>query len=306
VLLLALVSVAGYGGTDDNGRYAVEKIPPSLRKGADAVVRLRHLRFEVKDSRYAVQIVTEAVTIFDRDRSDLGRWVQTYDNHIDIEDIQGTLYDAQGNEVRRLDDDDISDYSAISGFSIYEDTRVKRAKLMAAQVPYTVEYRYEISYDGFINWPFWVAQENDYPVERTRFEVLLPSSKRLRYWCNVDTLPPTITTTGGSTLYSWEATNLPQLTSNWATENAYDVTIVVRIAPHEFEIEGTRGDMSTWKSFGQWCYGLYRNRDRLPPGAHQEVLQRIASCLTDRDKVFALYDHFQSKTRYVSVQLGLG
>lgn len=303
--LYLLAGVAGMAIADD-GRYAVTRIPPSLRENSDAVVRLRSIHFEVKDRQRAVQTVTEVVTIFKREQNGLGRWEQMYDEHITIEDIEGTVFDAEGNEVRTLDDDEISDYSAISGYSIYEDNRVMVASLQGPDLPYTVEYRYEIFYDGFLQWPSWVAQHDEYPVEHTEFEVVVSEDESLRFWCNIDTLPPTITTRGGLKTYRWEARNLPRLAREVTAQNLRDWTIIVRIAPREFEIDGARGDMSTWQAFGRWYFDLSRDRDQLPAQAHEQVRRIVASCATERQKVFALYRHLQSTTRYVSVQLGLG
>ena len=290
----------------DDYRYDIAKIPAALRRDAEAVVRHRHVRFEVKDIRKALQTVTEAVTIFTREQSIHGEILLPYDKYQEIEDLEGAIYDANGKEVRELDDDDISDYSAISGYSIYEDNRVKHASLLAPQLPYTVEYRYEISYDGFLNWPTWFAQEDEHPVEETHFEVVLPKGESLRYWCNVDSAAPVIATDGSNTTYRWEATNLVGLPDQVADEGLHAFTTIVSIAPREFVIDGSRGDMGTWASFGRWFYSLWRDRDQLPQVVREEVRRILDTCSTRHQMIAGLYRHFQSKTRYVSVQLGIG
>ena len=48
-----------------------------------------------------------------------------------------------------------SDFSAISGFSIYEDTRVKFINPRYRTVPFTIVYSYEVHYEGILDYPDW-------------------------------------------------------------------------------------------------------------------------------------------------------
>jgi len=85
-----------------------------------------------------------------------------------------------------------------------------------------------------------------------------------------------------------------------------DQVIAVHTAPTTFEIEGTRGDMRSWQSFGRWYHRLNDGRAVLPAAARQAVLLHTASASSVREKAERLYTYMQDRTRYVSVQLGLG
>ncbi len=227
-----------------------------------------------------------------------------YDKFIDIDELDGRILDANGKEIRDLGDEDLKDYSAFSSYSLYEDDRVKAAELFYDKFPYTIEYTYQKSFDGYINWPSWFSRESTDPVELSRFEVLVPDNFKLRYWCNSTTIKPQISEEGK--LYTWQAENLIKPSYDAVGESIYDVATAVKIAPSNFEIEGYQGSMKTWKDFGLWVYNLYKDKTELSESALKEIKAVYSPSDSDREKVFKLYKYLQSQTRYVSVQLGVG
>ncbi len=227
-----------------------------------------------------------------------------YDKFIDIDELDGRIVDANGKEIRDLGDEDLKDYSAFSSYSLYEDDRVKAAELFYDKFPYKIEYTYQKSFDGYINWPSWFSRESTDPVELSRFEVLVPDNFKLRYWCSSTTIKPQISEEGK--LYTWQAENLIKLSYDAVGESIYDVSTAVKIAPSNFEIEGYQGSMRTWKDFGLWAYNLYKDKTELSESVLKEIKAVYSPSDSDREKVLKLYKHLQSQTRYVSVQLGVG
>ncbi len=72
------------------------------------------------------------------------------------------------------------------------------------------------------------------------------------------------------------------------------------------EIEGYYGSMLSWKDFGKWYYKLSNGRDILPQDALGEIDEIIKTCSDRDEKIKKLYNYMQSRTRYVSIQLGIG
>jgi hypothetical protein len=81
---------------------------------------------------------------------------------------------------------------------------------------------------------------------------------------------------------------------------------MVYFAPSAFEIQGYKGNMSTWKDFGKFQTSLNAGRDVLPPDVVQTVQQLTGNITDPREKVQVLYQYLQKNTRYISIQLGLG
>lgn len=305
LLLPVLVILAFPARPAADQEYDVSKIPPLLRGHASAVVRKDFTLFEVKDERRATLRVTKAVTIYDKSERDYGVLLLWYDKFSEIEDLEGKIYDAKGNEIRELEDGDIKDYSAFRDYSLYEDSRVRIASLYNNTYPYTVEFQYELSYDGFLNWPTWYAQSTMDPIEASRFEVSVSSDQDLRYWCNRDTVKPAVRTEDGRKHYTWSDGLLPELSRD-EVGDAEDVTTIVRIAPSSFMISDHPGSMKTWKDLGQWYYNLTVGKGNLPPEEAAEVHRLTDSLADSRSKIKTLYKYLQSRTRYVNVVLGIG
>ena len=292
-----------YGG---NNEYNVANIPASLIRDAGTVIRKNIIRFRIEDDKHAVETVTKAVTIFNKEEQNQGLLVIWYDQFREVDDLDGAIYDANGNEIRDMDDDDVKDYSSFSAYSLYDDTREKVAEMFYDKFPYTVEYTYKLKYDGYLQWPAWYSRESLDPVELSRFEVTMPEGDTLRYWYSNDSLKPVIASNDDRLTYLWEAKDLPQLSEDISGNDDEDYAGIVRIAPSKFEIDGYKGDMNSWKNFGMWAYNLYNGQDILS----EEATKKIQSLVSPEDNktqiIKKLYRYMQSTTRYVSIQLGIG
>ena len=157
-----------------------------------------------------------------------------------------------------------------------------------------------------MDWPVWLSQGTHYAVEQNRFEVIIYKDDTLRYWCNNDTVKPAISIDGSKKMYVWESKNLPKLSKDVVGEDAEDVATIVRIAPSFFEIGDYPGDMGTWKKFGEWNYNLIKDRDILPESAIKDIHSLLLPTDDTKTKIKKLYRYMQNRTRYVSVQLGIG
>lgn len=297
-------SITGIG--TESQEYDVKKIPAALSADAEAVIRTDVTKFEVKNRSRASESVKIAVTVFKKEGQHHGKLVLWYDKFEEIEELEGTLYDADGRKIRKIGSDEIKDYSGTDGFSLAIDWRAHIAELYHDQYPYTVEFVYEYSYDGYLNWPNWWSQGSLDPVEYSRLEVVIPKNDSLRYWCNTDTVKPLITAEGSKKIYMWESKTLPKLSKDVVGDDPEDVSTLVRIAPMDFEFGDYAGSMRTWKEFGQWYYNLIQKRDVLPETAIRDVHSLVQPADDARTKIKKLYRYMQDRTRYVSIQLGIG
>lgn len=286
--------------------YDVRKIPASLRDNADAVIRKQSSTFEIFDERRTVYKMVFAVTIFKKEKQDYGDLSIPYDKFVTISDLEGIIYDAEGEEVKELNDDDIMDYSSISGYSLYEDARTKSAEIYYDKFPYTIEYKYELRYDNYISWPGWYSRSTTDPIEYSSFEVITPHDYDLRFWQNRIEDKPEIKLNGIYKSYLWKAVNLPKLPHDAVDEEIEDIASIVKIAPYSFEIEDSKGSMVSWEEFGIWFFQLTLGKDNLPESSANEIKKLTEGLTSTKSKVDAVYKYMQGKTRYVSVQLGIG
>ena len=299
----ALIYPLDSAGDND---YSVSKIHPGLLKDAGAIIRNKSVHFEIENQQNAVLTVRQAVTIFKKDKKDYGNLLLNYDSYTDISSLEGKIYDKDGEEIRDLQSSDIKDYSDFIGYSLYDDNRIKYAELYYDKFPYTIEYIYEIKYEGYINWPAWYSRHSRDPVEYSEFDVIVPEDYDLRYWCNHNTVKPELSKENDLKIFHWKAEDLPELSREADYEDIQDLAVNVRIAPSRFNIDGYEGSMLTWKDFGSWYYLLAEGKDILPESALAEINDKALAAGSTREKIVSLYSYMQSRTRYVSIQLGIG
>jgi hypothetical protein len=308
VFVLALAGQATAQDLPDgfDETFAVSSLDSKLTLGADAVVRLEVLRFEVHNQGRATRTVRRVVTVLNRDGREEGELYIPYDDRLGrLKQLTGRISDANGKVVRKLTEADQEDYSATSGYS-YGEGRVRVAQLYYDTYPYTVAFEYEILHDGLVNWPTWYPQQEGISVVYGRFDLIAPRDVAARYTVQGGTLEPEVSRRGSRDVLRWEIREQPAVELEPFGPVWQDQVIVVHTAPTKFEVEGSRGDMSSWRSFGQWYHALNDGRAALPPDARNDV-HRLTSGLSDtREKVRRLYSYMQEKTRYVSIQLGLG
>ncbi|PIQ22755.1 MAG: hypothetical protein COW65_01315, partial [Cytophagales bacterium CG18_big_fil_WC_8_21_14_2_50_42_9] len=196
---------------------------------------------------------------------------------------------------------------AISDFSVYEDNRVKAARLTHVQYPYTVEFEYEVTYNGLLFYPVWHPQDaTNLSVEQANFQVIVPQGFKFRHKAINLNQNPSVSTADKNETYTWQVNNLTALEETPFQPAFTEIMPAVYTAPTEFEIEGFKGSMESWASFGQWINQLNTGKDKLPEATVAKLKTLVADAPDDLTKIKKIYDYLQANTRYVSIQLGIG
>ncbi len=287
--------------------FAVEKIPENLKKGSHAVVRFHETTFTVKNESNAVEKIHYAVTILNENAADYAALTVPYGKFTRISNFKGTLYDKEGKEIKKLKNNEIIDVGGVSGSSLVDDLRLKTGRFANAQYPVTVEFEYEIVYNGLLFYPTWHPQDEfDLAIETASFQIVLPENWVLRRKTFNIEKDPAIASAGTSKSYSWTVNNLPALEEKILQPTLAEITPIVYTAPNTFEIDGFKGDMNSWENFGKWINTLNSNKDKLPQPTVAKVKQLVADAPDDYTRVKRLYEYLQQNTRYVSIQLGIG
>lgn len=287
--------------------FPVSSIPEDLKKGSHAVIRYSSDYFEITSLTEAKIHGKRVVTIFDDNADDYGEMVALYNKNIKINTIEGRVYNAAGEQILKLKPSDISDRSAISGSSLYEDDRYKYARLVSPVYPFTVEWDYEMSYKEWINYPVWApVKSENIGVEIAELKITVPKGVRIRYREFNIPEPVKPVESGSGMEYHWKIMNFKPVQFEPFLPPLHDFLPEVYTGPINFEMQGYKGDFSTWKDFGLWDFRLNENRDSLPPDAVAKIKSLVEGISGTRDQVKKVYEYLQDNTRYVSVQLGIG
>lgn len=290
-----------------NGEYDVAKIPEALLKNAHAVKRMEQVNFEIVNTGSAILTKKYAITILDENGDNQAGFVEYYDKLHAIKNIEGTLYDASGKELKKLKNKQIIDLTGMDDNNLVDDSRRKYHHFYYKVYPYTVQYEVEIKYEGTLFFPLWLPREDEnFSVEQSRITISFPLSYAIRYKAVNYTGEPVVTTDKHNKNMTWETRNLPAIEDEYASPNWYELNTVVFFGPTEFEIENYKGNMNSWQEFGKFVYALKKDRDKLPDNIKQVVHQLADNISDKKEKISRLYEYMQKNTRYISIQLGIG
>jgi hypothetical protein len=288
-------------------KYKVADIPVELTHNAQSVVRKDITEFELKSPGNAVFKQTFAITVLNKNGLEDADFVKAYDKFSKISGISGKIYNEAGEIVKRISGDDIEDYSAISGYTTFDDNRVKHFETNYRTFPFTLEYSYEISYSGIFSYPNWTPFAGYHvATENSSVKVTVPSGLAIRYKEKNISEKVKISQEKDKQIYFWEVHNMKAMSSEPLRVPTSDIIPIVYFAPSDFKIQGIEGNLDSWKAFGQWISILNTGKNDLTEETKVEVRNLVKDAKTDYEKVRILYEYMQSRTRYVSIQIGIG
>ena len=236
-----------------------------------------------------------------------GHFQENYDKQKKIKNIKGIVFDSNGKLIRRIKKKEIIDYTAVSGGSLYDDNRVKAVEIVQSSYPYTVEFEYEVVYSGLLIYPVWSPVLGyKVAVENSTYKALIPNNMEFRHKLKNYETEATEGTSGKNKTYEWTMENYPALKNEPYSPESINVFPLLFLSPNTFEYDGQKGTMETWEEYGKWLYRLAEGREELSPVTKQEVQQLVKDVESTEEKVRIIYEHLQSKTRYISIQLGIG
>lgn len=294
-------------------KYKVSDIPKKLMEDAKAVVRKSEIEFEIASINSATEKVTYAITILNKNGLYNSILKQVYNKFSSIRKINANLYDQNGKTIRIGTTTAIRDQAAFDGYSLYDDYRIKIFDPEYATVPFTVEYTFEIKFDGLLTYPAWIPYEDyNMSVQNSEFSVIAPIDLKFRYLeSNLKESYDIKALSNGDGLsnkkrYKWTATDLPAIRKESYGQPLEEFTPVVYLAPNDFEIGGYKGNCESWTNFGLWIRKLNEKRNILSDESRSKIKKLVQGAASDIEKVELLYQYMQNKVRYVSIQEGMG
>ncbi len=287
--------------------FPVSDIPDSIRANANAVIRESSMSFRynsLKSTTYKVRLV---VTVLNNSGDAFAEFRSTYDRFSKTSFIKGNLYNVNGQLIKKIKSSEIKDYSNSSESAMYEDYRIQFYQPLVSNYPYTVEYEYETEIDGSFQFPRWLPVFGyNLSLQESHLTVNIPSSYSFRFIENGLGKPVSVGNEGRNKVYRWELKNFKALKSEIFSPSVLKVFPNVLTAPSDFELCGYKGNMNTWKNFAKWVAKLNAGRDKIPNGTVEKVQEMVKGMTNEKEIIKTVYKYIQSKTRYVSIQLGIG
>jgi len=286
-------------------KYPVSSIPAQLKENVNAVIREDETVFRINSRKSSSVHYHFVVTILNPNGKDYAVKVIGYDKKTKVRDINATVYDALGESIKKLKSSEIIDRASYDGMSLFSDARIKAFDLSQSHYPYTIDVEYDVDYDFLYHIDASSVASESVSVEHFKYELVYPISLKPRYKAVGIDGPPAITKQGDTESTRWELRNVPAPKFEPMSSGDDQVKMILA-APTFFEYDGYSGNMSDWSGIGKWQQTLNEGRDVLPEATRAKVRELTKDLTTTEEKVKALYEYMQSKTRYVGIQLGIG
>ncbi|MDB5130041.1 DUF3857 domain-containing protein [Mucilaginibacter sp.] len=303
VLLLLVTTLA-----NAQVNYDVSLIQKDLLPYASAVIRDQSVYTEVKDNNTLYHIKT-AITVLNKNGDDIAHIAVWYDKSNVIKSIKGTTYNEFGKLTGKFSEKDFEDVNGANDFSLFEDSRVKHFIPSIGSYPYTIEYEYDVKSKQTLNFRDWEPNPHTgLAVEKSSFTFACKPDFNIRYKeINMPVKVNIGTNKDGLKTYTWQVNNLKALRAEPYSPLSETYLSRVKIAPQNFVYAGIAGSFTNWDQLGRWSYDkLLVNRQALPPQTIEQVKELTAGITDIKQKAKKIYEYMQGKTRYISVQVGIG
>lgn len=286
--------------------YAVKDINPLLALGVNGVLRFQNVEIELLDYDEMVVKKKTALTIFNERLMDKLDFYFFYDDYINIKNYEAKIYNEAGLLVKTLKKKDFADVSA-SGGDLYSDDRAIVLNFTPSFYPLTIEFTYELTNSSTLETPsFYPLPYGQISVEEVNYSIINEKQIPLvTYKSNLEGYEVEIQET--PTLIHYKAKNLRPLAEERYAPPLNNLMPMIRVVPSKFELKGSRAEVKTWDDFARWHnQSLLKDRDQLSESTRLRMNQLVSGIDDPKEKVKRIYEYMQKRTRYISVQVGIG
>ncbi len=290
------------------GQYQVESIPKELLSRAVATYREDNMEIHMKSPTDVIIKGNKVLTIHNQSGDEYAPIVVFYDKSKQIKEIKGEILDQFGKQIKKFSLRDFDDQSASSGSNLFDDSRYKSYEPHINTYPYSISYSYEYKSSQNLALPSWNPNwHKDVSVEKSNYKIIVPKNSKLRINSQNFDGKPKVEDVDKWISYTWQAENLKAIRNEAYSPGRHITGIEVMVVPEEFQFYKKSGQFNDWKSYGLWMNENLLKGKRSLPEAKVVMAKNLVKDLEDpKAKAKALYEFMQKKTRYISIQVGIG
>lgn len=273
------------------------------QKGPDAVIQDCSESFRMTSSTTGVYKVHREVQVLDQDGLDAGTFFIYTDSFRSLGEFSAELLPGDGGKKMKISKKDIDSYSISSGLA---DDTYACAFRPDMRYPFTVVYDYTVNYkNGIILFPvFYPLETDNTELKKAEYTLEVPAGTEIEK--SFSCLEFSHTPGGKTDVYRWTCSDVPAFILEHNIPPFDGRLPELYAAPVDFSYAGTTGSQASWNSYGLWLNSLMEGASDLPESEKETARRLTSSCKTTFEKVQALYSYLRQKSRYISIQLGIG
>ncbi|MGV6830733.1 MAG: DUF3857 domain-containing protein [bacterium] len=303
IFLLTILSCAVYS-QDIPFSFLIDS---ELKADANAVLHLDSLIVEIPTIKQKRFNYTRVITILNSSGNKHAGAYAHYDKDVKITNIKAKIYNQFGQEIERFRRSDFEDVSAVSDISLYEDSRVLYLSYTPTEYPYTIEFHYETTTDNTHFVPFWMPLD-DYEIstKKSTYTIKTPVGVNVSF-NEMNFGDEQISKVEGTNEVTYTAQNLLARKEESYAPSFNETAPRLMVSLDRFHYNGYEGQLNNWEEFGKWFHdNLLLSRKDLPSSTVAEVQNLVQGISDPVEKAKVLYKYMQDRTRYISVQVGIG
>ncbi|MNQ15663.1 hypothetical protein D3C85_286370 [compost metagenome] len=288
--------------------YPIFSIPDSLTQNANAVLRLDQMDIVIASQR-SMNIKRQRVVsvLNEKGLKDIDAY-QRYDKNGSIKIIEAVVYDAMGNEIKKIKRKDFTDRSAVDGITIFSDNRILYFDYTPISYPFTIAYNCEYQTSTTAAIPSWYPVEGYFiSVEKSILNVTCPQALGFRKKESLLSNFSIQKTVETDTQLSYVASNIPAQKLEDYSPIFTKIYPRVMMGLEYFNLEGVDGNAKDWKEYGKWfSEKILAGTTVLPEETKNKIKALVGDEKDPIKKAKIVYKYVQEKSRYVSIQVGIG
>ncbi|KRD11799.1 transglutaminase [Flavobacterium sp. Root901] len=288
--------------------YSALTISDSLKENANAVVRFYQTDISILSQRSMVIKTNRIVTVFNEKGFDATDAYEFYDKSSSIKDIEAIIYDAFGKEIKKIKRKDFKDQSVVGGGTLFSDNRYMYLDYTPVSYPFTVEFISEVQTSSTAFIPRWMPLNGyNISVEKSVLNVIYPENlgfkkKELQFSNFKIKKVKDI-----NTQLSYTVTNIQAQKYEDLSPSKGELFPKVLMGLELFHLEGVDGTAKDWVDFGKWySEKILAGTTDLPEETKAKIKSLVGNEKDPIKKAKIVYDFVQKKSRYVSIQVGIG
>lgn len=271
---------------------------------ADALVTEDREEFTLTSATSGELSVSRTVVIQSKDGMDAGQLVLVCDSFRKLVSFSGSVQAGTSKPVK-LRKGDLFSMAYSSG--LVDDDLTYSYIPEAVNFPVTVHYEYKMGFHGgFASFPgFFPVLDEKVAVEEAEYTVNVPEGYGVKSYAT-PAFSYECTSEKGRDKHRWSLEGFAPIALEHMMPPTLELIPYVYVSPETINLSGFEGSQKDWKELGQWVYRLQEGRQTLSDEEVERVRTLTAGCKTPLEKLEVLYAYLKERTRYVSIQLGIG
>ncbi|MFV5702956.1 DUF3857 domain-containing protein [Flavobacterium sp. XS2P12] len=288
--------------------YNTLSIADSLKENANAVVRLNQIDITISSQRNMNIKTKRVVTVLNEKGLGEIEATEYYSKTSSVKNIEASVFDGLGIEIKKIKRKDFKDQSAVSGSTLFSDDRIIYLDYTPIQYPFTIIYESEVESSNTAFIPQWYPL-SDYFVsaEKSVLNVNFLSTLGFKKMESNFSNFKINKTVDSPTQLSYTATNITAQKEEDYSPGFTTIFPKVMMGLENFHLENVDGNAKTWATFGKWY------SDKILSGTtelSEETKLKMKALVGDEKdpikKAKLIYNYVQQKSRYVNISIGIG